>query len=141
MKKIIKLLPFIAMTVSLSVNAEYLKYEEEEDAVEKTIKLEDNSKILGHWDLYAEVSELHKPLKKVVNKWEFREDGILVATAFDPRLDGEATVEVKYSVNNGVLNKQVQPGREYYEDCAVIKLDVENLTLHCKNLYYLLKKK
>ena len=141
MKKMIKLLPFIAIAVSLSANAEYLKYEDEEDAVEKTIKLEDNSKLLGHWSLYAEVSELHKPLKKVENKWEFRDDGTLVATAFDPRLDGEATVEVKYSVRDGILNKQVQPGREYYEDCSVIKLDANDLTLHCKNLYYLLKKK
>ena len=141
MKKILKFLPLVAMVVSFSANSEYLKYEDEEEAIEKTIKLEDNSKILGHWSLYAEVSELHKPLKDVKNKWEFRDDGILVATAFDPRLDGEATVEVKYSIKNGLLVKQVQPGREYYEDCSVIKLEKDDLTLHCKNLYYLLKKK
>jgi hypothetical protein len=67
---------------------------------EKTIPLEDNSQILGNWEIYAETAALHKKRKKVQNKWNFNDNGILSSTAFDPRLDAQATVQVKYSIAN-----------------------------------------
>ncbi len=129
MKPIIKLLPLAALLFTASVHAE------------KTIQLEDNSKILGNWDLYAETAALHKEKKQVENTWEFRDDGVLSATAFDRRLDAQASVKVKYLVVNGAIKKQMQPGREKYETCKVVKLEGNDMTLHCKYLYYLLKRK
>ncbi len=130
MKNIIKLL---AITSFLVASSAYAK--------DKIIPLEDNSILLGHWSLYAETAALHKTKKMVQNEWIFKEDGTLTSIAFDPRLDGKKAVNVKYSVENGVLKKQVQPGREKYETCKVVKLDDDNMTLHCRFLYYLLKRK
>ncbi|GAW85781.1 conserved hypothetical protein [Bathymodiolus platifrons methanotrophic gill symbiont] len=107
---------------------------------EKTIPLEDNSLILGEWKLYAETPQLHLEKKMVQNKWNFRDNGFLTSTAYDPRLDGIKAVNVKYSVEDGVIKKQIQPGREKIESCKVVKLEGDNMTLHCKYLYYLLKR-
>ena len=108
---------------------------------EKTIPLEDNSAILGEWKLYAETPQLHLEKKMVQNEWNFRDNGILTSTAYDPRLDGKKSVDVKYTVEDGVIKKQIQPGRDKTESCKVVKLDGADMTLHCKYLYYLLKRK
>lgn len=129
MKKIVKFLTFSAL---LFASTAY--------AAEKTIYLEDNSAILGEWKLYAETPALHKEKKMVQNKWNFRTNGILTSTAFDPRLDGIKAVNVTYSVEDGVIKKQIQPGRTKTENCKVIKLEGKDMTLHCKYLYYLLKR-
>ena len=129
MKIIIKLL---TLTVLLFTSSAY---------AEKTIKLEDNSAILGEWKLYAETPQLHLEKKMVQNEWNFRDNGILTSTAYDPRLDGKKAVDVKYSIEDGVIKKQIQPGRDKVENCKVIKLEGDDMTLHCKYLYYLLKRK
>ena len=129
MKIIIKLL---TLTVLLFTSSAY---------AEKTIKLEDNSAILGKWKLYAETPQLHLEKKMVQNEWNFRDNGILTSTAYDPRLDGKKAVDVKYSIEDGVIKKQIQPGRDKVENCKVIKLEGDDMTLHCKYLYYLLKRK
>ncbi|NOQ14883.1 MAG: hypothetical protein GQ583_10470 [Methyloprofundus sp.] len=128
MKKIIKLLTLATLLFASSAQAE------------KTIPLEDNSLILGEWKLYAETPQLHLEKKMVQNKWNFRNNGILTSTAFDPRLDGIKAVDVKYSVEEGVIKKQIQPGRDKIENCKVVKLDDNDMTLHCKYLYYLFKR-
>ncbi|MCF7970536.1 MAG: hypothetical protein K9L22_05140 [Methylococcaceae bacterium] len=129
MKHIIKLLPLAALLFTASVHAE------------KTIQLEDNAQIIGNWEIYAETAALHKEKKQVKNTWQFGDDGILSAIAFDPRLNADAAVKVKYLIENGAIKKQIQPGREQYETCKVIKLEGDDMTLHCKYLYYLLKRK
>ncbi len=129
MKKIIKLLT-LALTLFTP-----LAY------AEKTIPLEDNSVILGEWKIYAETAALHKEKKMVQNEWNFRDNGILTSIAFDPRLDGKKAVDVKYSVEDGVIKKQIQPGREKYESCKVVKLEGDDMILHCRFLYYLMQRK
>lgn len=129
MQTIIKLLTLAAVLFTSSAYAE------------KTIPLEDNSLILGEWKLYAETPQLHLEKKMVQNEWNFRNNGILTSTAYDPRLDGKKAVDVKYSVEDGVIKKQIQPGRSKVENCKVIKLEGGDMTLHCKYLYYLLKRK
>jgi len=129
MKKIIKLLTLTTLLFASSAYAE------------KTIPLEDNSLILGEWKLYAETPQLHLEKKMVKNEWNFRDNGILTSTAYDPRLDGKKSVNVKYSVEDGVIKKQMQPGREKTENCKVVKLEGDDMVLHCKYLYYLLKRK
>lgn len=129
MKKTIKLL---TLAVALFATSAY---------AEKTIKLEDNSAILGEWKLTAETPQLHLKKKYVQNEWNFRNNGILTSTAFDPRLDGKKAVNVKYSVEDGVIKKQIQPGRDKMESCKVVKLEGKDMILHCKYLYYILERK
>ncbi len=125
----IKFLPLVALLISPLTQAK--------DVI---IPLEDNAQILGKWSIYAETAALHKTKKLVNNKWDFKENGSLVSTAFDPRLDSETSVKVKYFIEDGFIKKQVQPGREKYETCKVVKLEGKDLILHCKYLYYLLRR-
>ena len=131
MKKTIKLLLLATMaTVAFSASAK-----------DTVIKLEDNSRILGKWHLYAETAALHKKKKMVQSNWHFGKNGILTSTSLDPRLNAETDVKVKYSIENGVIKKQFQPGREKYEMCKVVKLEGKDMILHCKFNYYLFTKK
>ena len=128
MKKIIKLILLATAFTAFNANAEEI------------IKLEDNSKILGKWNMIMETPALHKKGKKVENSWEFRNNGVLAAISRDPRLDAQKEVKVKYSIEDGMIVKQLQPGREKYEKCKVIKLDGKDMTLHCKFNYYIFKR-
>jgi hypothetical protein len=128
MKKTIKLILLATAFTAFNANAEEI------------IKLEDNSKILGKWNMILETPALHKKGKKVENSWEFRNNGVLAAISRDPRLDAKKEVKVKYSIEDGVILKQLQPGREKYEKCKVIKLEGKDMTLHCKFNYYIFKK-
>lgn len=130
MKKMIKSALLSTVFIACAVNAK-----------ETFIELEDNSLILGKWKLYAEAAALHKEKKQVQNEWEFRKGGVLSAISRDPRFDAAKEVNVKYSIEDGVIRKQSQPGREKYEDCKVIKLEGKEMVLHCKYLYYFLSKK
>lgn len=77
--------------------------------------------------------------KMVQNKWNFSKNGILTSTAYDPRMDGIKAVDVKYSIENGAIIKQIQLGRSKIESCKVVKLEGDDMILHCNFLYYLLK--
>jgi len=126
MKKI-KTILLMAVFVAFTANAK-----------DTVIELEDNSKILGKWKMYAESAALHKEKKEVNNEWEFLDDGVLAAVSRDPRLSASKKVNVKYSIEDGVIKKQSQPGREKYESCKVVKLEGKDMVLHCKYLYYFL---
>ena len=128
MKKIITLLALITMLFTSVANAR------------KYIELEDNSLILGKWNLYAETAALHKTKKMVQNEWHFNDNGTLTSVAFDPRLDGKKSIDVTYKVEDGVIKKQVQPGRDKVENCKVVKLEGDDMILHCRFLYYLLRR-
>ena len=129
MKKTIKLVLLATAFTAFNANAEEI------------IKLEDNSKILGKWNMTMETPALHKKGKKVENSWEFRNNGVLAAISRDPRLDAQKEVKVKYSIEDGAIVKQLQPGREKYEKCKVIKLEGKDMTLHCKFNYYIFTRK
>ncbi|MCK4841712.1 MAG: hypothetical protein KAT04_07485 [Methylococcales bacterium] len=107
------------------------------NAKDVIIKLEDNSKILGKWRLYKETAALHKKAKEVKNDWKFNNNGILTSTSRDPRLGASKDVNVKYFIEDGAIKKQMQPGREKYEMCKVVKLEAKDMILHCKYNYYL----
>lgn len=110
------------------------------NAKETIIELEDESKILGKWKLYAEAAALHKDKTQVDSVWDFRKGGVLAATSRDRRMTSSAEVKVKYSIENGIVRKQSQPGREKYEDCKVVKLEGKDMTMHCKFNYYFFTK-
>lgn len=130
MKRTINIL-LIAAAASIAFSA---------NAKDAVIKLEDNSRILGKWKLYAETAALHKEKKLVKNDWNFGADGILTSTSRDPRIGASKDVKVKYFIEDGAIKKQQQPGREKYESCKVVKLEDNDMILHCKFNYYLFKK-
>lgn len=130
MKKIFKALTISTLVLlSFSTNAEEI------------IKLENNKLILGKWLMYAETAALHKDKKEVQNEWTFANDGSLAVISRDPRIDAPKLIKIKYSIEDGIIKKQFQPGRSKTEDCKVIRLEAKDMTLHCKFNYYLFKRK
>jgi len=134
MNKIIKLLPLLVIVcIAFPANAK---------KQEKTITLEDNSQVLGKWKIYAESPTKKKRDRKEVNiQWDFKNNGIIHAIATDTRgRTGQTSINIKYSIKNGMINKQLTPGSQRMEDCKVTKLDDNDMTLHCKFLYFYMKK-
>ncbi len=134
MNKIIKLLPLLAIVfTSFPANAK---------KPEKTIALEDNSQILGKWKIYAESPTRKKKDRKNVNiQWDFQSNGTLHATATDTRgRTGQTSISITYSIENGMIKKQVMPGSQRTENCKVTKLEDDDMTLHCQFLYFYMKK-
>ena len=102
MKTITTLLSLFAALVAFSANAE--------------VKLEDNSKILGKWQVTHEALALDREKKALHVTWEFQKDGTLITTGEDARSGiGAMNIPIKYSVVDGVIKKQTMPGREKYE--------------------------
>jgi len=123
MKTITIFASLFAALITFSANAE--------------VKLEDNSKILGKWRVTHEALALDREKKTLHVTWEFQKDGTLVTTGEDARSGiGEMNIPIKYSVVDGVIKKQTSPGREKYEDCAVVELSDKDMTLKCKFLYF-----
>lgn len=123
MRTITTLLSLCATLAAFSANAE--------------VKLEDNSKILGKWQVTHEALALDREKKALHVTWEFQKDGTLITTGEDARSGiGAMNIPIKYSVVDGVIKKQTMPGREKYENCAVVELDSKNMTLKCKFLYF-----
>jgi len=105
------------------------------------VKLEDNSLIKGKWNLYAESIALHKEKVSLQSMWEFKGGGVLHTKSEDRRGRTKTlTIDLKYSVEDGVIKKQVAPGRSKTEDCRVIKLDGNDMTLKCKFVFFFLKR-
>ncbi len=130
MKKSTTLLPLLALLMSASFAQ-----------AAEDVNLEDNSSILGKWNLYAEAPALHKEKKAVNITWEFKKNGILNTAATDTRSrTGSMSIKLKYSVEDGVIKKQSTPGREKYETCRVISKEKTAMVLKCKYLYFFLKK-
>ncbi len=134
MKKIITLLPLLIISlIAFPVNAK---------KPEKKIELEDNSQILGKWKIYAESPTRKKKDRKNVNiQWEFKNNGMIHAIATDTRgRTGQTSINIKYSIEDGFIKKQVMPGSQRTENCKVTKLEGDDMTLHCQFLYFYMKK-
>jgi hypothetical protein len=128
MKTITTLLSLCAALIAFSAVAE--------------VKLEDNSKVLGKWRVNAESLALDKEKKTLNVSWEFQNNGFLRTIAEDTLgRTSEMDITVKYSVEGGIIKKQVSPGREKYEDCAVISLEGKDMTLRCRNLFFFMSRK
>ena len=132
MKKLNTLL--LSAVLLMTATASFAKSED--------VKLEDNKLILGKWDLQYEAPALHKEKKAVKIKWEFKKNGKLITSATDTRARTRAlSIQLKYSVEDGVIKKQSTPGREKYESCRVISLKGKDMVLKCKYLFFFLQKK
>jgi hypothetical protein len=128
MKKYVKMLPLAAIFFTLSANAD--------------VQLKDKSEILGKWNLYAEAIKLAGEKKAITVEWDFKDDGTLETTATDSvGRTSEFKANLKYAVEDGVLKKQLTPGREKYESCKVIEKDNSKMVLKCTYLFFFLTKK
>ncbi len=109
--------------------------------VNADVKLEDNSKLLGKWNLYAEAASLHKEKVELFSTWEFTKGGVIHAQAED-RFGRTKTLKLdfKYSVENGVIRKAKAPGRSKMETCRVISLEGDKMTLKCPFVYFFFKR-
>ncbi|GAW86740.1 conserved hypothetical protein [Bathymodiolus platifrons methanotrophic gill symbiont] len=126
-KRIQALMLGAALLFSVSANAE--------------VVLEDDSLILGKWNLYAEAIALHKEKVELFSVWEFRKGGVLHTVSNDRRGRTKTlTIDLKYAVEDGVIKKQKTPGRAKMEDCRVIKLEDGEMTLKCTFVYFFLKR-
>lgn len=106
------------------------------------VTLKDNSEILGKWALTAEALKIDGEKKSVISSWEFKNDGTLISIATDSLgRTKEMTVAVKYIVEDGLIKKQVSPGREKYESCSVVQQEGLDMILRCGNLFLFLTKK
>ncbi len=106
------------------------------------VTLKDNSDIVGKWTLTAESLKIDGGKKSVNSSWEFKSDGTLISIATDSLgRTKEMTVAVKYLVEDGLLKKQVSPGREKFESCSVVQKEASDMILRCTNLFLFLTKK
>ncbi|MDD5216137.1 MAG: hypothetical protein PHQ03_11465 [Methylococcales bacterium] len=106
------------------------------------VALKDSSEILGHWVVSAESLKLDGEKKLIKSSWDFKDDGTLTAISTDSLgRTKEMTVVVKYTVEDGLIKKQLSPGREKYESCSVIQREGSDMVLKCTNLFLFLTKK
>lgn len=111
-------------------------------AVHADVALKDSSEILGKWALTAESIKIDGEKKSVASSWEFKNDGTLISVATDSLgRTKEMTVAVKYAVEDGLIKKQVSPGRDKYESCTVVQREGSDIILRCTNLFLFLTKK
>ncbi|MFM8341950.1 MAG: hypothetical protein ACKN9F_06995 [Methylomonas sp.] len=106
------------------------------------VTLQDNSKILGKWKVTAESMGLDKEKKALNVTWDFQNNGTLMTIGEDTLgRTAQMDIPIKYSVENGVIKKQITPGREKYEDCSVLELEGSNMILKCKGLFFFMTRK
>ncbi|GFO71739.1 hypothetical protein BJAS_P1425 [Bathymodiolus japonicus methanotrophic gill symbiont] len=105
------------------------------------IELEDNSKLLGKWNLYAEAASLHKEKVELFSVWDFRKDGI-IHTESEDRFGRTKTlvIDLKYSVENGNVMKQKNPGRSKMDTCSVVKMEGREMIMKCPFVYLFFKR-
>jgi hypothetical protein len=126
-KRYLGLLPLAAMFFALSAQAD--------------VVLKDSSEILGRWKLTAESAKLDGEKKKVIVEWEFKEGGVLETIATDAGgRTNEMHIPIQYKVEDGLIKKQVSPGREKFEDCKVVEKNGSEMILKCTFLYFFLTK-
>ena len=125
--KTLKLVALIAFALPIFAHAE--------------VALNDNSEILGKWNVYAEATKLDGEKKAIMVEWDFKADGTLQTKATDSRgRTKEMKIAIKYAVENGEIKKQTKPGQEKYETCKVVEKEASNMVLKCQFLYYFLSK-
>ena len=127
MKKYAKIVPLVAMFISLSATAD--------------VDLKSNADILGRWKVYAEATKIDGEQKPLTIEWDFKSDGILKQTATDSvGRTKEMKIDMKYTVEDGDIKKQKTPGQEKYESCNIVEKEGSKMILKCPFLYYFLTK-
>lgn len=122
------------LAFSFTINAEQKK------AIQ-FVELEDDSKILGEWKLFAEAIALHKEKVELFSIWDFTKKGI-IHTRSEDRFGRTKTIKIdlKYMVEDGVIKKQTTPGRSKMESCKLATLNKKEMTLKCTYVYLFFKR-
>lgn len=100
--------------------------------------------ILGRWKIDAE--SFHRNgsgAKPLDTEWVFNQDGTMIGTSADTAANASIknfSATLHYSVENGMLKKQIAPGRDKYETCAAIEKDGAKMVLKCKSVYFFMTK-
>ena len=105
------------------------------------VVLKDESEILGKWKVTAEAAKLDGEKKAVIVEWDFQSGGVLQTVATDAGgRTNEMHIPIKYSVEDGVIKKQVSPGREKFESCKVVEKTGSEMSLKCPFVVYFVTK-
>ena len=126
-KRYLGVMPVMTLFFALSAHAD--------------VALKDESEILGRWKVTAEAAKLDGEKKAVIVEWEFQSGGVLQTIATDSSgRTNEMHIPIKYVVEDGVIKKQVSPGREKFESCKVVEKKGTEMILKCPFLFYFLTK-
>jgi len=126
-KRYLGILPIVAIFFALSAHAD--------------VVLKDESEILGKWKVTAEAAKLDGEKKAVIVEWDFKNGGVLETIATDAGgRTNEMHIPIRYSVEDGLIKKQVSPGREKFENCKVVEKNGSEMILKCQFLYFFLTK-
>lgn len=126
-KKYLEILSLSAIFFALSAHADVI--------------LKDESEILGKWKVTAEAAKLDGEKKKVIVEWEFLPGGVLQTISTDSNgRTNEMHIPIQYRVEDGIIKKQVSPGREKFENCKVVEKTGSDMILKCPFLYFFLTK-
>lgn len=127
MKKYVKIIPFAALFLAFSANAEIL--------------LKGNSDIVGLWDVHDEATSMTAPKRHTDVEWNIKADETIDIKSVDKsKRVGDTSITIKYSVEDGKIRKQAAPGREKYETCTVIEKEGKDMTLKCTYFFFLTRK-
>ena len=122
-----------ALTFSLSVQAD----------AEPAIPLS-SAEILGSWSVDAEsINRNGEGSRRLETIWTFNQDGTMVGESVDSQQHariGKMRAVIKYKIENGLLIKQVAPGRSKQETCKAVEKNGKKLVLKCTLLYFFLTK-
>jgi len=101
--------------------------------------------LLGAWQIDSEAITLEGRGKKELNSvWTFRNDGTMEGFSSDTNAHArisEMRSTLNYSIENGLLRKQIAPGRSRTEDCKAVKKELPHLVLECNQIYFFMTKK
>ena len=101
--------------------------------------------ILGTWTIDGEsINADGTDSKEMSSVWTFRNDGTMEGVSTDTNKHArisEFRAIIKYSIEDGKLNKQNSPGRSKFDLCTAIEKNGPKMTLECNHIYFFMTKK
>jgi hypothetical protein len=100
--------------------------------------------ILGNWSVDAE--SLHRSgegSRRLDTIWTFNPDGTMIGESIDSQQHtrlGKMRAVVKYKLENGLLIRQMAPGRSKQEACKAVEKSGKKLVLKCTSVYFFMTK-
>jgi hypothetical protein len=101
--------------------------------------------ILGEWKIdYESINADGTDPKELNSVWTFRNDGTMEGVSLDTNKHAriaEFRALVKYTIEDGKLNKQTSPGRSKFDLCVALEKNGPKMTLECNHIYFFMTKK
>lgn len=101
--------------------------------------------VVGKWTIDAEAltEDGKKGFKELNSVWTFRDDGSMEAYSSDSNKHArvaEFRATVKFTIEDGKLNKQASPGRSKFDLCVAVEKNGNKMTLECNHIYFFMTK-